>query len=67
MIRTKNGKGVTIPSQIRYVQYFEQAIKSQWKPTTFPRHQVELATLTLSTSPRISIMGGCGIADPVIF
>ena len=39
MMRVENGKGVTIPSQIRYVYYFEQIIKKkfnvQWNSKSF--------------------------------
>ena len=36
MMRVENGKGVTIPSQIRYVEYFENILKNNMQhPITF--------------------------------
>ena len=36
MMRVENGKGVTIPSQMRYVEYFEKIIKNNMEhPITF--------------------------------
>ena len=36
MMRVENGKGVTIPSQIRYVEYFEKILKNNMEhPITF--------------------------------
>lgn len=39
MMRTKNGKGVTIPSQIRYVNYFEYCLKQNIKSATELKNQ----------------------------
>jgi len=57
-MRTKNGKGVTIPSQIRYVYYFEHILKANINheivgPT------VLITKIKLHTVPRISISSKC--------
>jgi phosphatidylinositol-3,4,5-trisphosphate 3-phosphatase/dual-specificity protein phosphatase PTEN len=36
IMRCKNKKGVTIPSQIRYISYFERALKWGWTENTIP-------------------------------
>ena len=42
MMRAENGKGVTIPSQIRYVNYFEKIIKENMAhPITFIKKKIK--------------------------
>ncbi len=55
--RTKNGKGVTIPSQVRYVQYYGQYInqKLQYKSTP-----LILTKITMQGMPNFS-GGTCGL------
>jgi phosphatidylinositol-3,4,5-trisphosphate 3-phosphatase and dual-specificity protein phosphatase PTEN len=50
MIRTKNGKGVTIPSQMRYVRYYEYCLKDG-----FPMEDKKLVlkSLMLTNVPKI--------------
>ena len=41
MMRAENGKGVTIPSQIRYVNYFEQILKQKMPhPIVFVKKKI---------------------------
>jgi len=60
--RTKNAKGVTIPSQQRYVHYLEKYLKQQWAlgaelgPITPPA--LKLTHLVIHTIPRYKD-GGC--------
>ena len=54
MVRTANGKGVTIPSQMRYVHYYEQALR-----TGAPRaHTYALTHIRLRGTPLA--LGGSG-------
>lgn len=55
-IRTMNGQGVTIPSQIRYVKYYEDCLKNG-----FPMKDqvVKLQQLIINTTPRYDLDGGC--------
>jgi len=63
--RTANHKGVTIPSQKRFVQYFELIVKnyllaSPEKPFPFNRSKgVTLKSMRLVTIPRFDPDGGC--------
>lgn len=66
LIRTKNKKGVTIPSQIRYVHYFERALTLNWSIKNLPTPEVELTKIRLSTIPNFNIFGGCGIIQKII-
>ncbi|CAD8099186.1 unnamed protein product [Paramecium sonneborni] len=59
MIRTKNKKGVTIPSQIRYIFYFEKALNNKWVPDNMPNKQVELVKIRLIPVPNVNFFGGC--------
>ena len=54
--RTRDGKGVTIPSQIRYVHYYEQVRKIGRlpRPLTFRVRHVRLWTI-----PSLDFDGGC--------
>lgn len=59
MIRTQNAKGVTIPSQIRYVEYFSHAVRHNSmfrQPKT-----LEFLSAKLIGLPNFGILGGCGI------
>lgn len=53
-LRTTNGKGVTIPSQMRYVHYFEQSLKRDFPPATY-----RLRHIRLHTVPNFDVGGGC--------
>jgi hypothetical protein len=64
--RTTNGKGVTIPSQIRYVQYFERIlIQSATVGTPGSSHRVpeprtvRLHCIRMHTAPSFDVGGGC--------
>ncbi|KAM3146019.1 hypothetical protein pb186bvf_002002 [Paramecium bursaria] len=54
LIRTSNGQGVTIPSQIRYVEYFYQSLFMGYQ-----ERQLELKKVRLFGIPNLSIFGGC--------
>ena len=54
-MRTENKKGVTIPSQIRYVRYFHQSLS-----TPFALRPLLLQRLVFHTLPKT---GGGGVAD----
>lgn len=60
-MRTFNCKGVTIPSQIRYVRYFEEALKIGLNPLEYLRDlkQIQLKELYCHTVPNFNIVGGC--------
>ena len=55
-MRTMDGKGVTIPSQIRYISYYHDCLKHG-----FPLKQVKivLKRVELQTTPRFDPDGGC--------
>lgn len=54
-IRTSNGKGVTIPSQMRYVHYYEQQLLGGVRPIfTYKINHVRVHTV-----PKFDIGGGC--------
>ena len=59
MMRVENGKGVTVPSQIRYVFYFEQILKNNIQcPIEFKK--VCLKKIKMITIPNISsVKSGC--------
>ena len=51
MMRAENGKGVTIPSQIRYVNYFEQILKEKMPhPIEFKKKII--TKIRMSTLPK---------------
>jgi phosphatidylinositol-3,4,5-trisphosphate 3-phosphatase and dual-specificity protein phosphatase PTEN len=53
-MRTSNGKGVTIPSQMRYVHYFETSLKRPVVPYTY-----RIRHFRLHTVPNFDVGGGC--------
>lgn len=54
--RTSNGKGVTIPSQMRYVHYYER-IKAEGGVR--PAKRFRLLKVRLITTPNFDVGGGC--------
>ena len=56
-IRTKNGKGVTIPSQMRYVHYYEQCLRHGFE--SFPIKTYRIRHIRLITVPNFDVGGGC--------
>ena len=54
--RTSNGKGVTIPSQMRYVHYYER-IKAEG--CVRPNKNFRLLKVRLITTPNFDVGGGC--------
>lgn len=56
-IRTSNGKGVTIPSQMRYVHYYEQCLRHGFE--TFPVKTYRIRHIRLITVPNFDVGGGC--------
>ncbi|KAL4434977.1 hypothetical protein ABPG74_017733 [Tetrahymena malaccensis] len=59
IMRTKNKKGVTIPSQIRYVQYFEKALQCKYNLEDFPKIRLKLLKIKIVTIPNFNFFGGC--------
>ena len=54
-------QGVTIPSQIRYVNYFEQSLNWGWDSETIPIKTIKIKKIKLYTIPKFNVvMGGCG-------
>lgn len=53
--RTYNKKGVTIPSQIRYVHYFEQELLRGPAPV----HTFQVTHVRFVTVPNFDVAGGC--------
>lgn len=58
-MRTRNGKGVTIPSQRRYVRYFDQCLRYGFPKRPYAR--VRLHRIVLSSTPSFDLDGG---SDP---
>ncbi len=56
MMRTGNGKGVTNPSQIRYVHYFEDIVKKKNNPTVNPK-QIVIRKIKMVSIPGFSRVG----------
>eukprot|EP01065_Artemidia_motanka_P053139 TRINITY_DN9784_c0_g1_i1.p1 TRINITY_DN9784_c0_g1~~TRINITY_DN9784_c0_g1_i1.p1 ORF type:complete len:829 (+),score=189.94 TRINITY_DN9784_c0_g1_i1:158-2644(+) len=59
--RTKDGKGVTIPSQRRYVHYFSSFV-NLYKQVAPPERCLVFHQIRLYTTPHVDRDGGC---DPV--
>jgi len=56
LARTYNGKGVTIPSQIRYVHYYEQVLRGDVPKVA---REFQLLRVRLLTIPSVNMTGGC--------
>jgi len=50
---------VTIPSQIRYVYYFEKAFRLGWTANTIPEVTVAIKKIKVYTIPKFNYTGGC--------
>lgn len=53
-VRTHDGKGITIPSQMRYVHYLEQSLKAPFPPAVYKLRHIRLHTI-----PNFDVTGGC--------
>lgn len=58
LMRTAKGRSVKIPSQIRYINYFETLLR-QNKLTDFEPRKVTLKKIKLYGIPNFAIFGGC--------
>ena len=58
--RTEDGKGVTIPSQIRYVGYYAKLARSE---LTIRAPAYQISSIKMYTTPNFDTLGGC---DPYI-
>ena len=56
MMRAGDGKGVTIPSQIRYVHYYEKIAKYKLNPTKNPK-RIVIRKIILTSIPGFSRVG----------
>lgn len=54
--RTKDRKGVTIPSQRRYVEYYEDCL---WRGFPEQDRLVKLKRMIMYTTPHFDLDGGC--------
>jgi phosphatidylinositol-3,4,5-trisphosphate 3-phosphatase/dual-specificity protein phosphatase PTEN len=61
LMRTFNEKGVTIPSQIRYVRYFELAVRTSLSTTKYLNNvpELKLTKVRVSPIPNLGVFGGC--------
>eukprot|EP00735_Rhodelphis_limneticus_P006927 TRINITY_DN19399_c0_g1::TRINITY_DN19399_c0_g1_i1::g.7837::m.7837 TRINITY_DN19399_c0_g1::TRINITY_DN19399_c0_g1_i1::g.7837 ORF type:complete len:367 (+),score=76.95,sp/O08586/PTEN_MOUSE/40.88/5e-80,PTEN_C2/PF10409.4/6e-24,Y_phosphatase/PF00102.22/1.9e-06,CDKN3/PF05706.7/2.3e-05,Y_phosphatase3/PF13350.1/2.1e+03,Y_phosphatase3/PF13350.1/0.00011,DSPc/PF00782.15/5.6e-05,PTPlike_phytase/PF14566.1/0.00024,Y_phosphatase2/PF03162.8/0.025,BPL_N/PF09825.4/0.55,BPL_N/PF09825.4/4.9e+02 TRINITY_DN19399_c0_g1_i len=56
--RTYDGKGVTIASQIRYIEYYRRMLKSGF-PSEIPNKRLDL--IRMYTVPHFALLGGCDL------
>ena len=56
MMRAGDGKGVTIPSQIRYVHYFEKIVKNKYNPNLNPK-KIIIRKIKMISIPGFSTVG----------
>ena len=56
MMRAGDGRGVTIPSQIRYVHYFEEMMKNKINPTVNPKKLI-IRKIKMISIPGFSRVG----------
>lgn len=56
--RTTDGKGITIPSQMRYVHYYEALLRAP-APAAFAPAAYRLRHIRLHTVPNFDLHGGC--------
>ena len=62
MMRVENGRGVTVPSQIRYVFYFEQILKKNI-PNPIIFKNLCITKIRMVTVPNLySVKGGCTLS-----
>ncbi|CAK0796303.1 unnamed protein product [Prorocentrum cordatum] len=57
--RTQNGKGVTIPSQRRYVEYYASMLQQLDRNDDMPSPAMLLKTICIPVSPNFDRSGGC--------
>jgi len=59
--RTNNQRAVTLPSHIRYINYFERFLRDNWWPMRPLREGVVLTLqhVRLTTIPQFDVTGGC--------